>query len=159
MPRELGAFESCIHVLKYLRHFVQGEGGRAERVIHPCLHEIYRNWIDARLISEVVSWSDDDLNMLQLPNNALINRIAALGCTVAIDLNLGEDLAASYISGITGAPVRLAIGDRADTRFYNLRIDLPPSGDERQLYMSFVRHLHRAFFSQSGPFPEDPDSI
>lgn len=159
MPRELTAFESCIHVLKYLRHFVQGEGGRAERAIHPCLHEIYRNWIDARLVGNVVSWNDSDLNMLHLPDHDLINRIAALGCTVAIDLNLVEDLSASYICGITGAPVRMAIGARADARYFNLRIDLPASGDERLVYLAFVRQLHRAFFSHSGPFPENPDHL
>ena len=38
---------------------------------------------------------------------------------MAIDLNLEEDLSASYICGITGAPVRLAIGDRAEDRYYN----------------------------------------
>lgn len=159
MPRELKAFESCLPVLKYLRYFVQGEGGRAERVIHPCLRATFRSLLDTRFVGETVSWSDTDLTFLHLPNNELINRIAALGCSVAIDLNLEEDLSASYICGITGAPVRLAIGDRAEDRYYNTRIDVPTSGDERQLYLAFVRQLQRVFFPMSGPFPENPDRL
>ncbi len=159
MPREAGAFEAARPVLPYLYYFTRSQAVGRPRPIHVFMHEIYRNWIDSRLMSDVLCWSDDDHNMLKLPNNRLVNRVAELGCGVALDLNLEEDLGASYVCGITGAGVRMAIGDKADQRYYNMRINLPPSEDDRLLYMALARHLHRAFFYACGDFPEDPSML
>ncbi len=159
MPREAGAFEAARPLLSYLYYFTRPAEGGLPRPIHVYMHEIYRNWIDGRLMSDVICWSDEDHNMLKLPNNRLVNKVAGLACGVALDLNLEDDLGASYICGITGAGVRMAIGDKAEQPYYNLRLNLPPAEEDRLVYMALARHLHRAFFYSCGDFPEDPSML
>lgn len=154
MPREAAVFEAARHVLPFLRHVTSGEEGPVR--VHAYLHETYKNWIDNRLISAALPWNDRDLNMLKLPGNRLLNRIAELGCGVAIDLNLEEDLPAAYVCGITGARVRMCIGRRGAAPYYNLEMDVPVAADDLKLtYQTFVRQLHRSFFRDSAALPEE----
>jgi hypothetical protein len=156
MPREAAHFEAARHVLPFLRRVTSGEDGPV--CVHAYLHETYKNWIDSRLISAALAWNDRDLNLLKLPGNKLLNRVAELGCGVAIDLNLDEDLRAAYVCGITGARVRMCIGRRGAAPYYNLEIDIPVARDDLKLtYDTFVRQLRLSFFPGQGlPSEEDP---
>jgi hypothetical protein len=157
MPREAGDFEAANRVLRYLKHFCGGNTAPVR--IHAYLHETYKNWIDERLISAAFAWNESELNMLHLPGQQLLNRVADLEPGVVIDLNVKENLAASYMSGMIGAPVRLCLG-RRQSPWYNLEIDIPISHDDLKLtYQSFVRQLHRCFFQDVCDFPENLDSI
>jgi len=154
MPREAALFEAARHVLPFLRHVTSGEDGPVR--VHAYLHETYKNWIDGRLIPAALAWNDRDLNLLKLPRNRLLNQVAGLGCGVAIDLNLEEDLAAAYVCGITGARVRMCIGRRGAAPYYNLEVDVPVAADDLRLtYQTFVRQLRRSFFQGSGRLPEE----
>ncbi len=155
LPRESTAFDAARHVLSYLRYFVGGDNARIP--LHAFLHETYKNWLDSRLIPYAMAWSDQDLNMVRLPGNKLLNRVAALKCTVALDLNLEEDLSAAYVIGMTGAQVRMSIGAPRLQQFYNLQLQVPVSKDLRETYHNVSRQLYRTFYHECGEFPETLD--
>ena len=155
MPREASTFEAARHVLPYLQHFLGGVDNPV--MVRTFLHETYKNWIDSRLIGHAFCWTERDLNVLRLLGNKLLNQVAQLGCSVALDLNLEDDLAASYICGLTGARVRMSLGRRKLGQFYNLVLDLPISDDLALTYQTLSRQLHRTFYQESGEFPESLD--
>jgi hypothetical protein len=153
MPRDAKTVEAARHVLPFLLHFLGGDENTSR--ITTCLHETYKNWIDQRMIPYAITWNDKDLNMLKLPGNKLLNKIADMNCSVAIDLNIDEDLASSYLCGLTGSRVRIGIGTKEESDYYNLIFDIPVSDDELKLtYHTLSRQLHRTFFRGIGDFPE-----
>ncbi len=157
MPRDATMFEAARTVLPYLRWVTSGEEEPVR--VHVYLHETFKTWIDSRLISHSISWADRDLNILKLPGNNLLNRVAKLGCDMAIDLNLEEDLQSAYICGITGAKVRIGMGSRAQKNNYNVEIHTPVNPeDPRQTYQQFSRQLHRIFFHGRGEYPTGLDT-
>lgn len=152
MPRDASHFEAARTVLPYLRYVTSGEDDPVR--VHAFLHETFKTWIDSRLISHSLSWNDKDLNLLKLPGNRILNRVAALGCDMAIDLNLEEDLQAAYVCGLTGAKVRISIGASHQSGFFNVEIHTPVNPDDlKQTYQQFTRQLHRIFFHGRGEYP------
>jgi|GEM_PF-1999356 len=154
MPRDATCFEAARHVLVHLRNFTTGEDGPVR--IHAFLHETFKNWIDSRLISQAVAWSDTDLNALRLPSTKLLNQVANLGCDVALDLNVDEDLGAGYVVGMTGAKIRIALGARQHRQFYNVEMRTPVDRDDlRRTYLGLTRQLHMTFFRSGGETPTE----
>jgi hypothetical protein len=157
MPREASDFEAANRVLRYLKFFCGGSDSPVR--IHAYLHETFRTWIDERLISASYAWVEKDLTLLGLPDQALLNRVADLEPGVVIDLNLEEDLAASYLCGMVGASVRMCLG-RRQSPWYNLEMDIPICADDLKLtYLSFARQLHRCFYQDICEFPENLDTL
>jgi hypothetical protein len=158
MPREATCFEAARHVLPHLRQFTSGPDGSAR--IHAFLHETYKNWIDSRLISQSVAWTDNDLNALRLPSHRLLNQVAALHCDVALDLNVDEDLACGYVVGMTGAKIRMSLGVRQHKQFYNVELRVPVNRDDlRQTFLGLTRQLHMTFFRTSGEAPTELSTL
>jgi len=154
MPRDPTCLEAARHVLVHLRLFTTGEEGPVR--IHTFLHETYKNWIDSRLISHAVAWGDDDLNALRLPSTRLLNQVAGLGCDVALDLNVDDDLAAAYVVGMTGAKIRISLGARTHRHFYNVELRVPVDRDDlRGTYLALTRQLHLTFFRSESATPTE----
>jgi hypothetical protein len=158
MPRDPTCFEAARHVLVHLRQFTTGEEGPVR--IHAFLHETFKNWIDSRLISHALAWGDGDLNALRLPSNRLLNAAAELRCDVALDLNVDEDLCASYVVGMTGAKIRICLGARQHRQFYNVELRVPVDRDDlRKTYLGLTRQLHMTFFRSSGDAPTELSTL
>jgi hypothetical protein len=158
MPRDPTNFEAARHVLPHLRQFTTGDEGPAR--IHTLLHETFKNWIDTRLIPQALAWGDGELNRLRLPSHRLLNRVAGLGCGVALDLNLDEDLGAAYAVGMTGARIRISLGERAHRQFYNVELMVPVDRqDLRKTYLGVVRQLHQTFFPSGGETPTELSTL
>jgi len=83
-----------------------------------------------------------DLNWFSLPNKEFIQRLKNLRFDITIDLDLEKNFLNSYLSFLSGSPLRIGVKNKAGLPFYNFEISL--SEDERyldELYESFTETL------------------
>ncbi|OQX92949.1 MAG: hypothetical protein B6D58_00205 [candidate division Zixibacteria bacterium 4484_95] len=84
-----------------------------------------------------------DINSFYLPKRSFINRVAAQGISVCIDLDFNPNFFNSSVCIMTKAPVRIGFAKGLGLPYYNLEIDIDSDKvSTKESYNQFIKVLY-----------------
>jgi ADP-heptose:LPS heptosyltransferase len=135
MPSDSKEFELANEALKQI------EINFPRTKIFVCLNEIFRTWIPHPLIPRSIIVETADFDMFSMPRKELVQRVQALNCDVAIDMNSQFNLSYAAVCARSGARMRISF-DKPDSHlFYNFVIRSADPTKLAKRYDALVKYL------------------
>lgn len=132
MPQNEADFNHCFDVLKFL------EQNKKHLTIF--MNDFKVSLLPQSLKSKALPFNISDINKVNLPSKALVQKIQATKYNAVIDLNRVENVLFEYISFITDAPLKIGFKKNNADKYYNLQLT-NTSEDPSIAYKNFINSL------------------
>lgn len=137
MPEDPQSSEIAVSVVRFLERKFQGRNCIV--VASPQAANLVSKYTGA----EVVRFRETDLTLFQLPKKSFSNRFTKRQYDIVVDLNLGFDLFASYLSTRVVSRYRVSFAKEYGDVFYNIQYRYVPGQSKQLIYNSLCDFLEK----------------